>query len=200
MLTTAPWRASARLLTAPLVLTVLVTAQVAGPAEASPVRPASTPSVTVAEQQQVRSEGLRDYVVAREAAAERRERQERRERAAAERREREAAAIGQRIVAAAAAQAGKPYVYGATGPGAFDCSGLTGWAYAAVGISLPRSSSAQAAVMTPVSDPQPGDLVYMPGHIGIYAGNGMMWHAPHSGDVVKLAPVYSDAFRYGRVR
>lgn len=197
MFSTTPSRAAVRLLAAPLVLTVLVTSQAAGPADASPVRPASTPTTTVVDEQPVRIDPVREYAIARQAAAERRER---RERAAAERREREAAAIGQRIVAAAAAQAGKPYVYGATGPSSFDCSGLTGWAYRAVGINLPRSSSAQAAVMTPVSDPQPGDLVYMPGHIGIYAGDGMMWHAPHSGDVVKLAPVYSSSFRYGRVR
>lgn len=199
-------RATARLLTGPLVLTVLVTAQAAGSADASPssaptVTSVTSPStVTSAAASQIFHEPVLLEAIARQEAAERRERRERRERAAAERRAREAAAIGQRIVAAAAAQAGKPYVYGATGPSAFDCSGLTGWAFAQVGISLPRTSAAQAAVMTPVSDPIPGDLVYMPGHIGIYAGNGQMWHAPHSGDVVKLAPVYSDAFRYGRVR
>lgn len=202
-MTTTSWRVSARLTAAPLVLALLVT----GHAASANASPADTPdhvselSLTLAQQQQIRQEIVQEHAERvraerRARAAERRER----ERAEAERREREAAAIGQRIVAAAAAQAGKPYVYGATGPSSFDCSGLTGWAYAAVGISLPRSSAAQAAVMTPVSDPQPGDLVYMPGHIGIYAGNGMMWHAPHSGDVVKLAPVYSDAFRYGRVR
>lgn len=203
-MSTITLRTCARSIAAPLILAVLVTAQATGTANASPAEPSGTPAITIHDEQRI----LRD--LAREQLAERqeqlRERAERRARAAerrereAERRAREVAAIGERIVAAAAAQAGKPYVYGATGPSAFDCSGLTGWAYAAVGITLPRTSSAQAAIMTPVSDPQPGDLVYMPGHIGIYAGNGQMWHAPNSGDVVKLATIWSDAFRYGRVR
>lgn len=201
MFSTTPSRAAARLLTAPIVLTVLVTAQAAGAAEASPTNVANVASIATvtleAAAPQAPFDRAREHVLARQAAEERRER---RERAAAARREREAAAIGQRIVAAAAAQAGKPYVYGSTGPSSFDCSGLTGWAYAAVGIDLPRTSGAQAAVMTPVSDPMPGDLVYMPGHIGIYAGNGQMWHAPRSGDVVKLATIWSSSFRYGRVR
>lgn len=202
-MTTTSWRVSARLFAAPLVLAALVT----GHAVSADASPADAPehvnelSLTLEQEQQIRQEIVQEYAEQvraerRARAAERRER----ERAAAERREREAAAIGERIVAAAAAQAGKPYVYGATGPSSFDCSGLTGWAYAAVGITLPRTSSAQAAVMTPVSDPQPGDLVYMPGHIGIYAGNGQMWHAPRSGDVVKLATIWSSSFRYGRVR
>ncbi len=197
MLTTTSSRAVARLLTAPLVLTVLVAGQSAGAAHASTVTTSSAPTLTLAEEQHI----LRDLALEHRIEAQKRaERRERRERAAAARAAREAAAIGQRIVAAAAAQAGKPYVYGATGPSAFDCSGLTGWAYAAVGLHLPRTSGAQAAVMTPVSEPMPGDLVYMPGHIGIYAGNGQMWHAPHAGDVVKLATIWTSNVSYGRVR
>ena len=192
-------RAPARLIVAPLALAVMVTAQASGAAHASPAPHASTakpvvPSVrTVEMDKQLLGELRQERRVNRlERAAARAEREAREAR--------EAAAIGQRIVAAAAAQAGKPYVYGATGPSAFDCSGLTGWAYAAVGIHLPRTSGAQAAVMTRVSDPQPGDLVYMPGHIGIYAGNGQMWHAPHSGDVVRLATIWTSNVTYGRVR
>jgi cell wall-associated NlpC family hydrolase len=189
-------RATARLIAAPLILTVLVTAQAAGTADASPVSTAtaeSTFTFTLEQEQQIRRELTRkNQVVAQERA-------ERRARAAAAR-ERAAAAIGERIVAAAAAQAGKPYVYGATGPSAFDCSGLTGWAYAAVGIHLPRTSSAQAAAMTRVSQPLPGDLVFFPGHIGIYAGNHQMWHAPNSGDVVKLSTIWTDSVTYGRIR
>ena len=197
MVTTLSSRAIARLLTAPLVLTVLVAGQSAGAAQASPVHTADRASqATVA---QFPSQAELEQTLAGLRRAERKARAAARaERAARE--AREAAAIGQRIVAAAAAQAGKPYVYGATGPSAFDCSGLTGWAYAAVGIHLPRTSGAQAAVMTPVSEPMPGDLVYMPGHIGIYAGNGQMWHAPHSGDVVKLATIWTSNVSYGRVR
>jgi cell wall-associated NlpC family hydrolase len=92
------------------------------------------------------------------------------------------------------AQRGKPYVWAASGPGSFDCSGLVQYAYAAAGISLPHSSSAQASMGQSVSraDLQPGDLVafYSPvSHIGIYIGNGMMVHAPTSGDVVKVASI-----------
>jgi peptidoglycan DL-endopeptidase CwlO len=199
-MTTTPWRASVRLIAAPLILAVLVTGQAAG-ADASPAssaRPASTtapaaPTLTVAEEQQI----MRELAV--QNARERRALAEREAREAAERARAEAA-VGQRIVAAAAAQAGKPYVYGATGPRAFDCSGLTGWAYAAVGIHLPRTSGAQAAAMTRVSQPMPGDLVFMPGHIGIYAGNNKMWHAPHSGDVVKLSTIWTSRVTYGRIR
>lgn len=183
-------RAAVRLMAAPLVLTVLVTGQASGAANATPASAPTTTTFNRVDEQQVLQNLSRAHALELQLRAEARARRE----------AREAAAIGQRIVAAAAAQAGKPYVYGATGPSAFDCSGLTGWAYAAVGIHLPRTSGAQAAVMTRVSDPMPGDLVYMPGHIGIYAGNGQMWHAPHSGDVVKLATIWTSNVTYGRVR
>jgi cell wall-associated NlpC family hydrolase len=103
-------------------------------------------------------------------------------------------AAAQTVVDAAMAQRGDPYVWAAGGPDSFDCSGLTAYAYAAAGISLPHSSAAQARMGTAVSraDLQPGDLVYFyspVSHIGIYIGNGMMVHAPTSGDVVKVASV-----------
>ena len=94
------------------------------------------------------------------------------------------------------AQRGKPYVWAAAGPGSFDCSGLTMYAYAAAGVSLPHSSRMQSQMGQPVSRDQlqPGDLVffYSPvSHVGIYIGNGQMVHAPTSGDVVKVASVDS---------
>jgi cell wall-associated NlpC family hydrolase len=97
-------------------------------------------------------------------------------------------------VSTAMAQQGKPYVWAASGPGSFDCSGLVQYAYAAAGISLPHSSAAQARMGTAVSRDQlqPGDLIafYSPvSHIGIYIGNGQMVHAPTSGDVVKVASI-----------
>jgi cell wall-associated NlpC family hydrolase len=105
----------------------------------------------------------------------------------------------------AMAQRGKSYVWAAAGPGSFDCSGLTMYAYAAAGIDLPHSSAMQAQRGTPVSRSQlqPGDLVffYSPvSHVGMYVGNGQMVHAPTFGDVVKVASIdamgsYSHAMR-----
>jgi peptidoglycan DL-endopeptidase CwlO len=85
-------------------------------------------------------------------------------------------------------------VYGATGPSSFDCSGLTGFAYAAAGVHLPRSSGEQAGVGTPVSrsELQPGDLVffYSPiSHVGLYIGGGKMVHARTFGQPVAVTSV-----------
>jgi cell wall-associated NlpC family hydrolase len=91
---------------------------------------------------------------------------------------------------------GKPYRYGAEGPNSFDCSGLTSWAFQRAGVTLPRSSSQQARVGTPVSrdELRPGDLLffYQPvSHVGIYVGNNMMINAPQTGDVVKYSDISS---------
>jgi cell wall-associated NlpC family hydrolase len=105
-------------------------------------------------------------------------------------------AAAQTAVNAALSKLGSPYVWGATGPSSFDCSGLLLWAYQKAGITLPRNSAAQAQYGTPVprSQLQPGDLVayYSPvSHIGMYIGDGKMVHAPTSGDVVKISPLQS---------
>lgn len=99
-------------------------------------------------------------------------------------------------VETALAQLGDPYVYGAAGPDAFDCSGLTMYAWRAAGVSLPHSASLQARAGTPVSISalQPGDLVfyYSPiSHVAMYIGNGQVVHAPHTGEVVSIAPLFS---------
>ncbi|GAB3293039.1 hypothetical protein EK0264_11970 [Epidermidibacterium keratini] len=86
----------------------------------------------------------------------------------------------------AMAQQGKPYQWGATGPNSFDCSGFTMMAFKQIGISIPRTSGAQAGTGTavPMSALQPGDLLYGPGHVGLYIGNGTAVHAPTSGQSV----------------
>jgi cell wall-associated NlpC family hydrolase len=104
---------------------------------------------------------------------------------------------------AALTQRGKPYVWGAAGPSAFDCSGLVVWAFKQVGISLPHSSSAQSTMGTAVSRDQlqPGDLVffYSPvSHVGIYAGNGQIVHASTSGQPVKLSSMSGMPFHNAR--
>lgn len=103
-------------------------------------------------------------------------------------------AAAQVAIDTAMAQRGKPYVWAAGGPRAFDCSGLTQYAFKAAGISLPHSSRLQSQMGQAVSrnDLRPGDLVffYSPvSHVGIYIGGGQMVHAPTSGDVVKVASV-----------
>ncbi|GAA4845578.1 C40 family peptidase [Kitasatospora terrestris] len=97
-------------------------------------------------------------------------------------------------VNAAMGKRGSAYVWGATGPSTFDCSGLMVWAYKQAGVSLPRTSQSQASVGTgvPLSAAQPGDLVIYYGdahHVGMYIGNGLVVHAPRTGDVVKVMAV-----------
>ncbi len=118
-----------------------------------------------------------------------------------------ASGVAGTVVATAMAQRGKPYVWAASGPGSYDCSGLTQYAFKAAGISLPHSSRMQSQMGAAVSRSalQPGDLVffYSPvSHVGIYIGNGQMVHAPTSGDVVKVASIdsmggYAGARRIG---
>lgn len=110
---------------------------------------------------------------------------------------------GLRALRAAVAELGEPYQWGATGPGSFDCSGLTSFAFRQAGITLPRSSSQQSHVGRPVAfgDLQPGDLVffYSPvSHVGIYAGDGKMIHAPQTGDVVRYQEVNRGTFAGAR--
>jgi cell wall-associated NlpC family hydrolase len=109
---------------------------------------------------------------------------------------------GEAALAAAASKLGSPYVWGATGPNSFDCSGLTSWAFSQAGVALPRTSQAQATIGTRVSMDQlaPGDLVFYYSdlhHVGIYAGNGQIIHAPRPGGSDEYLGVSVMPFQYG---
>ena len=103
-------------------------------------------------------------------------------------------------VSFALAQLGKPYQWGATGPGAYDCSGLMVASWRAAGITLPRTAATQSGFGTPISDPgqlQPGDLIFIPGadgtpaapgHVGMYVGNGQLINAPDEGNPSSSRP------------
>ncbi|MBS2961713.1 C40 family peptidase [Actinocrinis puniceicyclus] len=99
---------------------------------------------------------------------------------------------------------GDSYVYGATGPSYFDCSGLTMAAWAYAGVSIPRTSEEQFAGLSQfysASQLQPGDLIFFegnpPGHVAIYVGNGMYIHAPHTGTVVQYGSLDPSSPYYG---
>ncbi|MET9077331.1 NlpC/P60 family protein [Streptomyces sp. NPDC004232] len=101
----------------------------------------------------------------------------------------------EKALAFARAQIGKPYVWGATGPGSYDCSGLTQAAWKAAGVALPRTTYDQVNAGTTVSlaDARPGDLIFFYddiSHVGLYIGNGMMIHAPKPGAYVREESVY----------
>jgi peptidoglycan DL-endopeptidase CwlO len=104
---------------------------------------------------------------------------------------------------AALTRVGAPYVWGATGPSSFDCSGLVVWAYQQIGKPLPRTSQAQAGVGTPVGrdELQPGDIVTFysdASHVGIYAGNGLVLHASTFGVPVGVSPMSQMPFHNAR--
>ncbi|MDT3399051.1 C40 family peptidase, partial [Streptomyces sp. B1866] len=89
---------------------------------------------------------------------------------------------------------GAPYAWGAAGPGAFDCSGLTQWAYGRAGVAIPRTSQAQARTgrRVPLARARPGDLVVYrsdASHVAMYAGGGRVIHAPYPGARVRYDPV-----------
>ncbi len=114
--------------------------------------------------------------------------------------------VGQQIVDVASRYAGKPYVYGAAGPDAYDCSGLTLVVFKQFGISLPHSAEEQSHFGTAVSESQaqPGDLVFFgsPGayhHVGIYAGNGQMWNAPNESEPVQKESIWSESHTLRRL-
>jgi len=106
------------------------------------------------------------------------------------------ATAAQIIVAAAHSAIGVPYVWGGSTMAGFDCSGLTMWAHAQAGISIPRTSITQrnAGRPVPMGQQQPGDIAWTFGHVGLYIGNGMMIEAQRTGTNVMISPVRVDVF------
>ena len=112
-----------------------------------------------------------------------------------------ASAAGSTVVAVAMQYLGVPYLWGGSTPSGFDCSGFTSYVYAQVGIDLPRTSSEQRYAGTVVSraEAQPGDLIWSPGHIAIYAGDGMQIEAPVPGETVRYAEIWQSSPTFIRV-
>lgn len=120
--------------------------------------------------------------------------------------ERMSASAANVLEVAAQVSEGAYYTYGGTGPKGFDCSGFTSYVFSKVGVSLPRTSSAQAGVVQRVSDPQPGDLVFVYnggggsiGHVAIYAGGGYWWEAANPNKPVGKFRAWSSDVSYGRI-
>ena len=103
-----------------------------------------------------------------------------------------ASANGSAIVEIASRYVGVPYVWGGTTPDGFDCSGFTSYVYAQVGISLPRTSGDQryAGTEVPADQAQPGDLIWSPGHISIYAGGNLQVDAPVPGKTIQIREIW----------
>jgi len=105
------------------------------------------------------------------------------------------------IISLGMKEIGKPYIFGAEGPGSFDCSGLMQYIFGKNGVHLPRTAAQQQRSAKAVKNPVAGDLVfygYPAHHVALYLGNGKMLAAPHSGANVRVQPVYGNP-SYGRI-
>lgn len=117
------------------------------------------------------------------------------------------ASIGPQVVTEASRHAGKPYQWGAVGPDRFDCSGYTLYVFSRFGKKLPHNSQQQYNTVQKVarSSVRVGDLIFSGsstssiGHVGIYAGNGEIWHSPRSGSTVRRVKIYASSWWVGRV-
>ncbi|MEW2446786.1 C40 family peptidase [Streptomyces parvulus] len=118
-----------------------------------------------------------------------------------------AAAHATKALKIAASKKGSPYKWGAVGPRRFDCSGLTLYSFKKAGKKLPRTAAQQYNKTRHISAKKRkvGDLVFFHSgrsvyHVGIYAGKGKLWHAPKTGDVVRLQKIWTGSVLYGRVK
>ncbi|MFC5723432.1 C40 family peptidase [Streptomyces gamaensis] len=119
----------------------------------------------------------------------------------------EASPLSDRALEIAASKQGSPYQWGATGPYRFDCSGLTLYSFKKAGKRLPRTAAQQYNSTRHISRAarERGDLVFFFSHgrgvyhVGIYAGDGKIWHAPKTGAVVRLERIWTNSVWYGRV-
>ena len=119
----------------------------------------------------------------------------------------DAATIEGRALTIAESKHGDPYIWGAAGPDAFDCSGLTYYSFRHAGRTLPRTAQAQYDSVGHItrSRLRPGDLVFFHSgryvyHVGIYAGNNEIWHSPHPGARVRRERIWTGEVWYGRIR
>ena len=118
----------------------------------------------------------------------------------------ERTSLAELVLAEAARHAGKPYSYGATGPGSFDCSGFTGYVFRRVGVDLPRSSQDQRNAVPRISseNARPGDLMFSHDssghvfHVAIYAGDGKIWDSPRTGETVAKRTIWTQRYSFGR--
>jgi cell wall-associated NlpC family hydrolase len=110
-------------------------------------------------------------------------------------------AVGSSVISIASRYVGVPYVSGGSTPSGFDCSGFTQYVYAQAGISLPRASSAQGSVGTkiPRSEAKPGDLIWTPGHVAIYAGGNTQIDAPRPGKTIQFRNIWQSNPTFIRV-
>ncbi|GJF21900.1 C40 family peptidase [Streptomyces flaveolus] len=118
-----------------------------------------------------------------------------------------AASLSTKALHIAASKKGSPYAWGAVGPRRFDCSGLTLYSFKKAGKKLPRTAAQQYNKTRHISakSRRAGDLVFFHSgrsvyHVGIYAGKGKIWHAPKTGDVVRLQKIWTSNVWYGRVK
>ena len=174
--------------------------QTADPAPAEPVEPTTTPQPQPAEQ----DENLHSEAQQATPEAAVQQQPEPVLQQATEQTQPQAApapAVGGSLFDIAASYVGYPYVLYGTPPQAFDCSAYTWWVFKQAGIDIPRTVAGQKAAVTPVSDPQPGDLIFYNDwyHVGIYAGNGMTYEAMNPSTDVRYGPLLSNNVWYGRI-